>query len=96
MLRWVKTALLKTRLILHMVHLASLSILYLGAFILILASLSTQRHYRGNCQLGLYCDSGSKLCMTSKLLGAACAADKEYTVLSMSIVQTSINSCDVT
>ncbi|KAF8813571.1 hypothetical protein BYT27DRAFT_7083469 [Phlegmacium glaucopus] len=32
---------------------------------------------RGNCKLGLYCDSGTRLCMTSKLLGAACAADKE-------------------
>jgi hypothetical protein len=32
---------------------------------------------RGNCQLGLYCDSVSKVCMTSLVLGAACAADKE-------------------
>jgi len=32
---------------------------------------------RGNCQLGLYCDSGSKLCMSSKALGVTCSADKE-------------------
>ncbi|KAF8973317.1 hypothetical protein BDZ97DRAFT_1780804 [Flammula alnicola] len=32
---------------------------------------------RGNCQLGLYCDSGSRTCMTNKVLGATCSADKE-------------------
>jgi hypothetical protein len=32
---------------------------------------------RGNCRLGLYCDSLQLVCMTSKILGAACAADKE-------------------
>jgi hypothetical protein len=37
-----------------------------------------QRLCRGNCQLGLYCDSVKKVCMTSLAIGAACAADKEY------------------
>ncbi|KAF8161051.1 hypothetical protein B0H34DRAFT_699202 [Crassisporium funariophilum] len=32
---------------------------------------------RGNCKLGLYCDSGAKVCMTNKLLGESCTADKE-------------------
>jgi len=32
---------------------------------------------RGNCQLGLYCDSVQLVCLTSKVLGAACHADKE-------------------
>lgn len=32
---------------------------------------------RGNCQLGLYCDSSSLSCMKNKQLGDACAADKE-------------------
>jgi len=87
MLRWVQTAPLKIRLILHMVYPASLSILCPGMFILvlILVSFPTQRLHRGNCKLGLYCDSGTKLCMTSKLLGTACAADKEYASSSMSI-----------
>ncbi|KAF9461321.1 hypothetical protein BDZ94DRAFT_1167869 [Collybia nuda] len=32
---------------------------------------------RGNCHLGLYCDSQQKVCMAHKLLGEACTADKE-------------------
>lgn len=40
-----------------------------------------QRLCRGNCQLGLYCDSVKKVCMTSLAIGAACAADKEYASL---------------
>ncbi|KAF4621243.1 hypothetical protein D9613_000652 [Agrocybe pediades] len=32
---------------------------------------------RGNCKIGLYCDSGSSTCMKNKLLGDACTADKE-------------------
>ncbi|KIK03490.1 hypothetical protein K443DRAFT_676671 [Laccaria amethystina LaAM-08-1] len=32
---------------------------------------------RGNCRVGLYCDSVKKVCMTNKVLGAACGADKE-------------------
>ncbi|KAJ7703290.1 hypothetical protein B0H17DRAFT_1042610 [Mycena rosella] len=32
---------------------------------------------RGNCIVGLYCDSTSKQCMAEKALGAACTADKE-------------------
>jgi hypothetical protein len=44
---------------------------------LILLSFLTDRLCRGNCQLGLYCDSVQTVCMTSKLFGTACAADKE-------------------
>jgi len=32
---------------------------------------------RGNCRSGLYCDAAQKLCMTEKLFGASCTADKE-------------------
>jgi type II secretory pathway pseudopilin PulG len=32
---------------------------------------------RGNCRIGLYCDSASKVCMTSKVIGESCTADKE-------------------
>jgi len=32
---------------------------------------------RGNCRLGLYCDSQRTVCMQNKLLGVACTADKE-------------------
>jgi len=32
---------------------------------------------RGNCRLGLYCDSQQKVCMKNKMLGDACTADKE-------------------
>ncbi|KAH9485356.1 hypothetical protein JR316_0002264 [Psilocybe cubensis] len=32
---------------------------------------------RGNCKLGLYCDSSSLVCMNNKLLGESCEADKE-------------------
>jgi len=32
---------------------------------------------RGNCILGLYCDSQQLICMSNKALGAACGADKE-------------------
>ncbi|KAJ7084299.1 hypothetical protein B0H15DRAFT_848562 [Mycena belliarum] len=32
---------------------------------------------RGDCVVGLYCDSASKQCMKEKALGAACTADKE-------------------
>lgn len=87
MLPWVRTALLKIRLILHTVRLASLSILCPGMFILVLLLLPTQKIRSGNCQLGLYCDSGTKLCMTSKVLGAACGADKEYASSAMSTVK---------
>ena len=87
MLRWVQTVPLKIRLILHMVRPVSSSILFPGTFILfILLSFPTRRFCRGNCQLGMYCDSGTKLCMTSKILNAACTADKEYALSPMSIV----------
>ncbi|KAF8891638.1 hypothetical protein BD779DRAFT_1512250 [Infundibulicybe gibba] len=32
---------------------------------------------RGNCRLGLYCDSQQKVCLQEKLVGAGCNADKE-------------------
>jgi len=32
---------------------------------------------RGNCQLGLYCDSSALQCMNAKALDASCEADKE-------------------
>jgi hypothetical protein len=32
---------------------------------------------RGNCRVGLYCDSQQKVCMAQKQLNAACDADKE-------------------
>ncbi|KAG5637988.1 hypothetical protein H0H81_002349 [Sphagnurus paluster] len=32
---------------------------------------------RGDCQLGLYCDAATTLCMAEKNLGEACTADKE-------------------
>jgi len=32
---------------------------------------------RGNCRVGLYCDASAKKCMTNKVLGASCSADKE-------------------
>ncbi|TFK44656.1 hypothetical protein BDQ12DRAFT_673342 [Crucibulum laeve] len=32
---------------------------------------------RGNCHIGLYCDSAQKLCLQNKLLGDSCTADKE-------------------
>jgi hypothetical protein len=32
---------------------------------------------RGNCKIGSYCDSGSKVCMAAKAAGATCSADKE-------------------
>ena len=78
MLRWVQAAPLKMYLILPMVSPANLSISCPGMFRLVLVTLSAQRLCRGNCQLGLYCDSVQKVCMTSLVLGAACAADKEY------------------
>jgi hypothetical protein len=82
MLRWVQNVSLKTCLILPMVRRASLLISCRGMFLLICVSLPAQRLCRGNCQLGLYCDSAQLVCMTSKILGAACTADKEYGYLS--------------
>lgn len=38
---------------------------------------------RGNCQIGLYCDSQSLVCMQTKQLGESCDADKEYVLTSM-------------
>jgi hypothetical protein len=32
---------------------------------------------RGNCKIGLYCDSVSRTCLNNKLLGESCGADKE-------------------
>ncbi|KDR75935.1 hypothetical protein GALMADRAFT_68174 [Galerina marginata CBS 339.88] len=32
---------------------------------------------RGNCKIGLYCDSVSRTCMNNKLLDQSCSADKE-------------------
>ncbi|TFK75273.1 hypothetical protein BDN72DRAFT_832127 [Pluteus cervinus] len=32
---------------------------------------------RGNCRVGLYCDSQQRVCMQNKVLGEACTADKE-------------------
>ncbi|KAF8906577.1 hypothetical protein CPB84DRAFT_1813819 [Gymnopilus junonius] len=32
---------------------------------------------RGNCKIGLYCDSASHTCMNNKQLGESCGADKE-------------------
>lgn len=32
---------------------------------------------RGNCKIGLYCDSSSKVCMNTKAIGDTCDADKE-------------------
>jgi len=32
---------------------------------------------RGNCQLGLYCDTTQKVCLSTKANGDSCAADKE-------------------
>jgi hypothetical protein len=78
MLHWVQAAPLKMYLILLMVRPASLSISCPGMFLPLPASLPAQRLCRGNCQLGLYCDSVQLVCMTSKVLGAACNADKEY------------------
>jgi len=34
--------------------------------------------FRGNCQIGLYCDSQSLVCIQTKQLGETCDADKEY------------------
>jgi len=32
---------------------------------------------RGNCKLGLYCDTAQKVCLSSKAVGDSCSADKE-------------------
>ena len=32
---------------------------------------------RGNCRVGLYCDSATKQCRQNKALGEECTADKE-------------------
>jgi len=32
---------------------------------------------RGNCMLGLYCDTAQKVCLASKAIGVSCSADKE-------------------
>ena len=81
MLRWAQAVPLKMYLILPMVSPANLSISCPGMFLFVLVTLSAQRLYRGNCQLGLYCDSVGKVCKTSLVMGAACAADKEYACL---------------
>lgn len=38
---------------------------------------------RGNCHIGLYCDSQSLVCMQTKQLGESCDGDKEYVLTSM-------------
>jgi hypothetical protein len=35
-------------------------------------------YHRGNCKLGLYCDTTKKVCLSSKAVGDSCSADKEY------------------
>lgn len=34
--------------------------------------------HRGNCIPGLYCDTVQMVCLSSKVLGESCSADKEY------------------
>jgi len=41
----------------------------------------TDGYSSGNCQPNLYCDSQQKVCMQTKVLGAACSADKELVPL---------------
>lgn len=36
---------------------------------------------RGNCQIGMYCDSQQKVCVQAKQLNAGCDADKESVAL---------------
>lgn len=38
---------------------------------------------RGNCKVGLYCDSQKLVCMQMKNIGEACDGDKEYAFTSL-------------